>query len=267
MWHYPDIDPVAFDLGFFKIHWYGLMYLIAFVLGWGYGVWRARGRPQWNSEKVSDLLFYIAMGVILGGRIGYILFYDLSFYLEQPTAVFQVWQGGMSFHGGLIGVTLAMWFYARKQQMSLLQVADFVAPLVPIGLLTGRIGNFINGELWGRVTDSPLGMAVYDPLLGQMVSKYPTQLLEALLEGIVLFVLLNWYARQSRPAGAISGLFLIGYGFFRFLVEFYRMPDPQLGYLAWNWLTMGQVLSLPMILVGAGLMGWALKKKQIFNAS
>lgn len=260
MWHYPEFDPIALDLGFFQIHWYGLMYLIAFVLGWGYTVWRAREVPNWTAEMVGDLLFYVAMGVILGGRIGYILFYDLAYYLQHPLAVFQVWQGGMSFHGGLLGVTLAMWLYARKAGFSVFQVADLVAPSVPIGLLTGRIGNFINGELWGKVTDSPLGMAIYDPALQQVVHKYPTQLLEALLEGVVLFILLAWYARKPRPAGSVAGLFLLGYGVFRFLVEFYRMPDVQLGYLAWGWLTMGQVLSTPMIAIGLGLMLWAYKR-------
>jgi len=254
MWQYPNIDPVALDLGFFQIHWYGLMYLIAFVLGWGYGVWRARTREGWHAEMVSDMLFYIAMGVILGGRIGYILFYDLAYYVSNPLSVLEVWQGGMSFHGGLIGVTLAMWLFARKTNKSLFEVADFVAPLVPIGLLTGRIGNFINGELWGKVTDSPLGMVVFDPQLQQMVQKYPTQLLEAFLEGLVLFIILVVYANKPRRPGSVAGLFLVGYGIFRFIVEFYRMPDAQLGYLAWNWLTMGQVLSLPMIVIGLLLM-------------
>ncbi len=262
MWQYPDINPVALDLGFFQIHWYGLMYLIAFVLGWGYGIWRSRSRKDWHAEMVSDLLFYIAMGVILGGRIGYIVFYDLAYYLSTPLAIFEVWQGGMSFHGGLIGVTLAMWLFARKTKKSLFEVADFVAPLIPIGLLTGRIGNFINGELWGKVTDSSLGMSVYDPALQAVVQKYPTQLLEALLEGLVLFVILAVYSSKPRKPGAIAGLFLVGYGLFRFLVEFYRMPDPQLGYLAWDWLTMGQVLSLPMIVVGLILMTVRLEKKQ-----
>ncbi|MDG6778499.1 prolipoprotein diacylglyceryl transferase [Thiomicrorhabdus sp. zzn3] len=260
MWHYPQIDPVALDLGFFKIHWYGLMYLFAFLLGWAYGVYRARSRPPWNSERVGDLLFYIALGVILGGRLGYVLFYDLAVYLQDPMAIFQVWHGGMSFHGGLIGVTIAMWLYGRKIGLSLLQVSDFVAPLIPIGLLTGRIGNFINSELWGKVTDSPLGMAVYDPELQQVVTKYPTQLLEALLEGLVLFIILALFSRKARPAGSVAGVFLIGYGVFRFIVEFYRMPDVQLGYLAWGWLTMGQVLSAPMILIGAGLVIWSYRR-------
>jgi len=254
MWQYPNINPVALDLGFFQIHWYGLMYLIAFVLGWGYAVWRAKNRDDWHTEMVSDLLFYIAMGVILGGRIGYILFYDLAYYLSSPMSIFEVWQGGMSFHGGLLGVTLAMWLFARKTQKSLFNVADFVAPLIPIGLLTGRIGNFINGELWGKVTDSPFGMAVFDPQLQQIVQKYPTQLLQAFLEGLVLFIVLFIYTQKPRKAGSVAGLFLVGYGFFRFIAEFYRMPDAQLGYLAWDWLTMGQVLSIPMMLVGLMLM-------------
>ena len=262
MWQYPSIDPVALDLGFLQIHWYGLMYLIAFVLGWGYAVWRAKSRDDWHAEMVSDLLFYIAMGVILGGRIGYILFYDLAYYLANPLTVLEVWHGGMSFHGGLLGVTLAMWLFARKTKKSLLEVADFVAPLIPIGLLTGRIGNFINGELWGKVTDSPLSMAVYDPQLQQVVQKYPTQLFEAFLEGLVLFIVLFFYTQKPRPLGSVAGLFLAGYGLFRFLVEFYRMPDTQLGYLAWEWLTMGQVLSLPMIIIGLLLIFFAKSLKE-----
>jgi len=254
MWQYPNINPVVLDLGFLQIHWYGLMYLAAFILGWSYAVWRAKSRDDWHTEMVSDLLFYIAMGVILGGRIGYILFYDLSYYLSNPFSIVEVWQGGMSFHGGLLGVTLAMWLFARKTKKSLFEVADFVAPLIPIGLFTGRVGNFINSELWGKVTDSPLGMSVFDPQLQQMVQKYPTQLLQAFLEGLVLFTILYLYTRKPRPAGSVAGLFLVGYGVFRFIAEFYRMPDAQLGYLAWGWLTMGQVLSLPMILLGILLM-------------
>lgn len=262
MWSYPNIDPVALDLGILQIHWYGLMYLIAFAGGWFYGVYRAKTREPWNSEMVGDLLFYVAMGVILGGRIGYILFYDLAHYLVAPLDVFKVWQGGMSFHGGLIGVTVAMFAFARKTKQSLFEVADFVAPLVPIGLLTGRIGNFINGELWGKTTDSALGMWVYDPMIQQTVQKYPTQLLEALLEGLLLFLILAWYARKPRPPGSIAGVFLIGYGVFRFVVEFWRVPDAQLGYLLWDWLTMGQILSLPMVLIGLLLVIHTHQKQQ-----
>jgi len=263
MWSYPAIDPVALDLGVLQIHWYGLMYLFAFAGGWLYGVYRAKTREPWNTEMVGDLLFYVAMGVILGGRIGYILFYDLANYIAEPLNVFKVWQGGMSFHGGLLGVTIAMFAFAKKTQQNLFQVADFVAPLIPIGLFTGRIGNFINGELWGKTTDSALGMWVYDPVIQQNVQKYPTQLLEALLEGLVLFILLAWYANKPRPSGSIAGMFLIGYGVFRFIVEFWRVPDAQLGYILWDWLTMGQLLSLPMVVVGALLIAYAYKQNKV----
>lgn len=262
MWSYPAIDPVALDLGILQIHWYGLMYLIAFAGGWFFGIQRAKKIEPWNSEMVGDLLFYVAMGVILGGRIGYIIFYDFAHYFANPLDVLKVWQGGMSFHGGLLGVTVAMLAFARKTQQSLFEVADFVAPLIPIGLLTGRIGNFINGELWGKQTDSALGMWVYDPVLMDTVQKYPTQLLEALLEGVVLFIVLAWYARKPRLAGSVAGVFLIGYGVFRFIVEFWRVPDAQLGYLLWDWLTMGQLLSLPMVLVGVLLIGYSKQKQQ-----
>jgi len=257
MWHYPHINPIALDLGPLQVHWYGLMYLFGFLAFWLYGTWKAKTDPHWNSEMVSDFLFYGALGVILGGRVGYILFYDFSYYLAHPADMIAVWQGGMSFHGGLIGVAIAMWLFARKVKLPLLEISDFVAPIVPVGLFFGRIGNFINGELWGKITDSPLGMWVYDPQLHKVVQKYPTQLLEALLEGLVLLLILFMYSRKSRPRGAVTGLFLACYGAFRFFVEFFRMPDPQLGYLAWGWLTMGQVLSLPMILLGIGLIYWA----------
>lgn len=254
MWTYPEIDPVALSLGPLSIHWYGLMYLAGFALFYFYGSWLAKKTERWNSEMVSDFLFYGAVGVILGGRLGYILFYDFTHYLEAPLDVLKVWQGGMSFHGGLIGVSTAMFLYARKVKMQVLEVADFVAPLVPFGLFFGRIGNFINGELWGRVTDSPLGMLVFDPQLNQMVAKYPSQLLEALLEGVVLFIILALYTKKPRPLGSVAGLFLVLYGVFRSFVEFYRVPDQQLGYLLFDWVTMGQILSLPMILIGLGLM-------------
>ncbi|MBO1923666.1 prolipoprotein diacylglyceryl transferase [Thiomicrorhabdus sp. 6S3-12] len=257
MWAYPEIDPVALSLGPLQIHWYGLMYLLAFAGGWALGVYRAKSRPPWNGEMVGDLLFYVALGVILGGRLGYVLFYDLSHYLANPLDIVQTWNGGMSFHGGLIGVSIALILFARKTQQSIFAVGDFVAPLVPIGLLTGRIGNFINGELWGKTTESSLGMAVYDPQLQMTVVKYPTQLLEALLEGGVLLIILLWYARKPRPTGSVTGLFLLGYGVFRFIVEFWRMPDVQLGYLLWGWVTMGQILSTPMILIGLGLMWYS----------
>jgi phosphatidylglycerol:prolipoprotein diacylglycerol transferase len=263
MWQYPQINPIALDLGLIQVHWYGLMYLFGFLGFWLYGNWKAKRDPHWNGERVSDFLFYGALGVILGGRLGYVLFYDLPHYIEQPWDIIAVWHGGMSFHGGLIGVAIAMWLFARKVKLPLLEVADFVAPIVPLGLFFGRIGNFINGELWGRIAppDAKWSMLVYDPQLHKLVAKYPTQLLEALLEGLVLLIILFVYARKPRPAGSVAGLFLAGYGTFRFIVEFYRMPDPQLGYLAWGWLTMGQILSTPMILAGIGLMVWAYRRQ------
>ncbi len=254
MWTYPEIDPVALSLGFLTIHWYGLMYLAGFTLFYFYGSWLAKKTDRWNSDMVGDFLFYGALGVILGARIGYVLFYDLSHHLENPADFLKIWQGGMSFHGGMIGVAIGMFLYARKVQMSILEVADFVVPLAPLGLFFGRIGNFINGELWGRVTDSPLGMKVFDPQIGQIVAKYPTQLLQAFLEGIVLFIVLAIYSRKPRALGSVAGLFLVLYGIFRSFAELYRQPDPQLGYLLFDWVTMGHLLSLPMILIGLGLM-------------
>lgn len=262
MWTYPDMSPVALDLGFLQIHWYGLMYLLGFAFFWLYGSYRAKQYSEyWTPDRVSDFLFYGALGVILGGRIGYILFYDLAHYLQHPLDVLRVWQGGMSFHGGMLGVILASWWFARvKMKVPIFVVSDFVVLMVPIGLFFGRIGNFINGELWGRITDSPLGMKVYDPQLQQVVAKYPTQLLEALLEGLVLFAILWFYNRKPRPMGTTSGLFVGFYGLFRFFAEFFRMPDPQLGYLMWGWVTMGQILSLPMIVFGFGLVFWARRR-------
>lgn len=265
MWTYPQIDPVALDLGFFQIHWYGLMYLFGFLSFWLYGRFQAKTDPYWTKTLVEDFVFYGALGVILGGRIGYILFYDFAHYLEQPLDVFKVWQGGMSFHGGLLGVIVAMfWFAYRKMQVSVFVVSDFVAPMVPFGLLFGRIGNFINGELWGKVADnaSLFTMRVWDAKLNEVVAKYPTQLLEAFLEGILLFVLLFMFTRKQRPLAAVSGAFLMLYGLFRFYVEFYRVPDEQLGYLLWSWVTMGQLLSLPMILIGGGMMIWAYHRQK-----
>jgi phosphatidylglycerol:prolipoprotein diacylglycerol transferase len=244
--NFPDIDPVALSLGPLQIHWYGLMYLFGFVGVWLLGRYRSE-RYGWTSDEVEDLLFYGAIGVILGGRIGYILFYDLANYIEQPLNIFKVWLGGMSFHGGLIGVILAFWYFAKKTNRSFFAVSDFIAPFVPIGLFCGRIGNFINGELWGNVSDVP--WAVVFPTGGPL-ARHPSQLYEAFLEGIILFIILWFFSQRMRPLGAISGLFLVGYGLFRFLVEFVRVPDEQLGHLAFGWLTMGQILSSPMILLG-----------------
>jgi phosphatidylglycerol:prolipoprotein diacylglycerol transferase len=247
---YPNIDPVALSLGPLQVHWYGLMYLFGFAGAWWLGRVRAK-QSGWTVSQVEDLLFYGALGVILGGRIGYALFYDLANNIDNPLNILKVWQGGMSFHGGLLGVLIAFWLFARKTQKTYFEVSDFIAPMVPIGLFFGRLGNFINGELWGKVTDVPWAMVF--PNAGNL-ARHPSQLYEATLEGFVLFIILWVYSNKKRPAGMVSGLFLIGYGVFRFLIEFVRIPDGQLGYLALNWLTMGQILSLPMIVLGVVIM-------------
>jgi phosphatidylglycerol:prolipoprotein diacylglycerol transferase len=253
MLKYPAIDPVAIAIGPLKIHWYGLTYLVGFVAGWWLG--RLRTRKPWspiNQEQMDDLLFYLALGVILGGRFGYVIFYNFDLFLADPLWLFRVWEGGMSFHGGLLGVMFAMWWYGRKVGTGFWKIADFVAPLVPVGLGAGRIGNFINGELWGKPTDVPWAMVF--PTAPDTLARHPSQLYQFALEGVALFAILWWFSAKPRPRMAVSGMFLIFYGIFRFLVEFVREPDPQLGYLAFNWLTMGQVLSTPMILAGIGLM-------------
>ncbi|MBI3545727.1 MAG: prolipoprotein diacylglyceryl transferase [Gammaproteobacteria bacterium] len=254
----PNIDPVAVHLGPLQVHWYGLMYLIGFLGAWWLGTYRAK-RPGsgWQPQEIADLLFYGALGVILGGRIGYVLFYNFDYYLNHPIEVFYIWTGGMSFHGGLLGVILAMWLYARRTQRTFFNVTDFVALLTPLGLGAGRLGNFINHELWGNVTTVPWGMIF--PNAGPL-PRHPSQLYEFFLEGVVLFIILWVYARKPRPSAAVSGLFLLAYGSFRFLVEFVRQPDSQLGYLAFGWVTMGQILSLPMILIGLGMLLWAYKR-------
>lgn len=256
MMSYPDIDPVAVDLGPVKIHWYGLMYLVGFAATWWLGVRRSRIQEGWTEQQVGDLVFYGAMGVILGGRLGYVLFYDLGNYLAHPLDIFKVWRGGMSFHGGLIGVIVSMWLFSRHTGKRLFEVTDFLAPLVPIGLGAGRLGNFINGELWGRVTDVPWAMVFPDPRAGGL-PRHPSQLYEACLEGLLLFTILWVFSRKSRPYMAVSAMFLVFYGLFRFIVEFFRTPDSQLGFIAFNWLTMGQLLSLPMVLLGIGLLVWS----------
>lgn len=255
---YPQIDPVAIALGPLKIHWYGLMYLVGIGGAWLLASRRLKDfDPSWSKEKLSDLVFWVAMGVILGGRLGYALFYDLPAYLAEPLKILRVWEGGMSFHGGLIGVMLATWLFGRRNGKSFFQLMDFIAPLVPIGLGAGRIGNFINAELWGKVTDVPWAMVFPN---GGPDPRHPSQLYQFALEGVALFAILWLYSRKPRPTMAVSGLFAICYGIFRFIVEFVRVPDAQLGYLAWNWLTMGQVLCLPMILGGIGLMVWAYRR-------
>ncbi|MFC3031871.1 prolipoprotein diacylglyceryl transferase [Pseudoalteromonas fenneropenaei] len=256
-WQFPEIDPVIFSIGPLSVRWYGLMYLIGFV----FAMWYANREAQkpgssWSKEQVSDLLFYGMLGVILGGRVGYVLFYQFQYFLENPMYLFRVDQGGMSFHGGALGVILAIVIFAWRNNKKLLQVGDFVVPMVPVGLLAGRIGNFINGELWGRATDVP--WAVVFPT-GGPVARHPSQLYEAFLEGLVLLIILLWYKRKSPPAGALAGLFLLGYGVFRFTVEYFREPDAHIGLYA-GIISQGQILSLPMVVAGLGLMLFACRR-------
>ncbi|WP_119342677.1 prolipoprotein diacylglyceryl transferase [Facilibium subflavum] len=245
---YPQIDPVAFSIGPVKVHWYGIMYLIGFASAWALSLRRCK-KPYSpiNSTQVSDVIFYAALGVIIGGRVGYMLFYDFKNFITHPWIIFQVWDGGMSFHGGLIGVVIAIMLFCRKHKRNVFDVLDFLAPMVPIGLGAGRLGNFINGELWGRVTDSPIGMVFPT---GGPLPRYPSQLLELFLEGICLFIILWVLSKKQRPRLFISAQFLLWYGIFRFIAEFFRQPDPQMGYMLFNWMTMGQLLSLPMIISG-----------------
>lgn len=262
---YPNIDPVALDLGFLQIHWYGLMYLVGIGGAWFLASRRLHAfDPTWSKEKLSDLVFWVAMGVIVGGRLGYVLFYDLPAYIGNPLLILEVWKGGMSFHGGLIGVMLATLWFARRNGKSFFELMDFIAPLVPIGLGAGRIGNFINAELWGKVTDVPWAMVFPT---GGPEPRHPSQLYQFALEGVALFVILWVYSRKPRPTMAVSGLFAVCYGIFRFIVELVRVPDAQLGYLAWGWLTMGQVLCVPMVLAGLGVMVYAYKRQPAAEAA
>ncbi len=261
-WVFSQIDPVAFSLGPLSVRWYGLMYLFGFA----FAMWLAGRRADapnsgWTRNEVSDLLFYGFLGVILGGRIGYVLFYNFDLFLADPTYLFKIWTGGMSFHGGLIGVITAMIWFAHKTKRHFFTVADFVAPLIPFGLGVGRIGNFMNGELWGRITDVP--WAIIFPEAGPE-PRHPSQLYQFALEGVVLFIILNLFWRKNPPRGAISGMFLLFYGLFRFLVEFVRQPDSQLG-LYFQEISMGQILSTPMIIIGALMIWVAYKRPQLFG--
>lgn len=256
---YPDIDPVALELGPLKIHWYGLMYLAGFAAAW----WLANRRAAapgsgWPREQVSDLIFYAALGVILGGRFGYVLFYNFDQFLADPLWLIRIWEGGMAFHGGLLGVIVALWWFARCHGKGFFQVADFTAPLVPIGLGLGRLGNFIGGELWGRATDVPWAMVF--PGAGEL-PRHPSQLYQFALEGVLLFIILWWFSSRPRPAMSVSGLFLACYGSFRFIIEFFRQPDAHLGFIAFDWLTMGQLLSLPMVVLGIVMVAWAYRQQ------
>ena len=255
---HPQIDPVAFAVGPLAVRWYGLMYLV----GFGMAFLLARSRiKQGKSGNISlavldDLFFFCVLGVVLGGRLGYVLFYKPGYYFSHPLEIVAVWQGGMSFHGGFLGVLLAMLYIARKFRIRWLAITDFIAPLIPLGLAAGRVGNFINGELWGRATDVPWGMVFRG---AGPLPRHPSQLYQFALEGMLLFAILWLYSARPRPMGAVSAMFLIGYGVLRFAAEFFREPDDFLGLLAFN-LSMGQWLSLPMILAGIAMLAWAGRK-------
>lgn len=271
-----NIDPVAVSIGPLDIHWYGVMYLLAFLSFWMIGNHRAMSQRWWGWSKqdVSDVLFYGMLGVIIGGRMGYMLFYASDLLLQNPLSIVKLWDGGMSFHGGLLGVIVAMLWFARRTRRSFWQIADFVAPMVPLGLAFGRLGNFIGGELWGRLSDVPWAM-IFAKSTGfgagetaalneawnsgalDHLARHPSQLYQAGLEGLALFIILMWYSRKPRAAASISGLFLVGYGAFRLVAEFFREPDQHLGFLAMDWLTMGMLLSLPMIAAGFIIMWYA----------
>ena len=257
---YPEIDPVAIAIGPVQIRWYGLCYVVGIICAWWLMNRRIR-QPHydWTQEQVADLVFYATIGVIIGGRLGSVLFYNLPYYLENPLAILKIWEGGMAFHGGLLGVIIAMYFYSHSQGKGFFSAADLVAPVVPIGLGLGRLGNFINGELWGKISDVPWAM-IFPSAEPFGLARHPSQLYQFLLEGVLLFIILWSYSAKPRPRMSVSGLFLLGYGSFRFLVEFFREPDAHLGYLAFNWLTMGQLLSVPMIVIGLGMMLLANKK-------
>jgi phosphatidylglycerol:prolipoprotein diacylglycerol transferase len=253
---HPNFDPVALQLGFISIHWYGLMYVFGFLGVYLLGNYRVKHYPQaisgtWNSEQISDLIFYGALGAVFGGRLGYVLFYKPAEYLANPIDIIYLNQGGMSFHGGLLGVIIAISIYAHKTNRTLFQIGDFIAPIAPIGLFFGRMGNFINQELWGKPTDLPWGM-VFTTADAQ--PRHPSMLYEAILEGLVVLVIVWIVARKPRVAGVLSGLFLVTYASARSLVELVRVPDGHLNYLFYEWVTMGQMLSLPMLLLGLFLM-------------
>ncbi len=258
---HPQFDPVAVHLGPLAVHWYGLMYLLAFLQLWWLGKRRLAARPELGvtEQGLDDLLFYGVLGVVLGGRLGQVLFYDPGYYFSHPGEIIAVWKGGMSFHGGFLGVLIAVAFWTRKHKVNWLSTMDFIAPLVPLGLAAGRIGNFINGELWGRVADPSLPWAMVFPQVDNL-PRHPSQIYQALGEGLMLFIILWFYSRKARPTGAVSAVFLIGYGVFRSLAEYFREPDA--GIFGHSYLvSMGQWLSLPMILAGVIMLVWSYKRR------
>jgi phosphatidylglycerol:prolipoprotein diacylglycerol transferase len=261
---HPQFDPIAFSLGPLSVRWYGLMYLLAFLQFWWLGKRRIETQPQlsragWTVTQLDDLLFYGVLGVIVGGRLGEVLFYAPGYYLSHPLDILAVWKGGMSFHGGFLGVLVAMALFARKVGRTWLDITDFIAPLVPLGLAAGRVGNFINGELWGRVADVSLPWAMVFPQVDAL-PRHPSQLYQAALEGLSLFVLLWFFSRGARPRAAVSGVFLVGYGVFRFVAEYFRTPDDGIFGLS-DVVSMGQWLSLPMILGGVAMLVWAYRRR------
>ena len=257
---YIVIDPVIADLGFVKVYWYGVMYLMAFLSAYLLAKYRCKFSEIWNIKYVDDLIFYGALGAVLGGRLGYLLFYNWSIFISNPLTFFNFQNGGMSFHGGFLGVLLAMMLFNKKHNFSFFQTTDFIAPLVPLGLGLGRIGNYINGELWGRVTESSWGILAPDQS-GLWERRFPTQLYEAFLEGLVLFFILWLFSKRKSPLMSTSALFLIFYGTFRFIIEFVRAPDSHIGYLAFEWLTMGQILSIPMLIFGVFILFKSYRKE------
>ena len=268
--NYPDIDRVILDLGPLSIRWYGVMYVLGVAGFYLLGKWRVRhGKSDWQVSDVADLVFYGVFGVIIGGRLGFALFYGLEMLIRDPLWLFRIWEGGMSFHGGLLGVIVACWVFVRRTQRSFLEVTDFAAPLAPLGLGLGRIGNFINAELPGRVTDLAVGVhfpcdSVRELTLRcfgdyEAVARHVSSLYQAASDGVVLFVVVWLFAAKPRAAGRVSGMFLVGYGTLRFLTEFLREPDPGRGFVAVDWLTTGQLLSLPMVLLGVFLLVWRVR--------
>ena len=258
---YPEIDPVAFYLGPLKVHWYGMTYLFALAFAWRLAIHRSKN--SWSpisTDKVDDLIFYGTMGVFLGGRIGYTVFYNWELVLRDPIWIFRVWEGGMSFHGGLLGVLLATYMLARREKIPFMNLLDFVAPLVPMGLALGRLGNFIGQELWGRATSVSWGMIFpRDPL---QLQRHPSQLYQFALEGLLLFFTLLWFSSRPRPMYAVSGFFAIGYAILRIFVEFFREPDVHIGFQAFGWLTRGQLLCIPLLVVGFIFLVLAYRKQK-----